>query len=778
MAGFGRYKKQFSVGNILDNVSEADKLKEPYLKGNVDYCLAQLVYDKFQIRDAYNMYFGERDYAEYQHLSDNYGLGTSTKIPHLRLMGTKIDYMVGKAMQNTFDYYVTCANAEAINLKMTEKRNNILGKLEEEINQRLSLINQSKPEEAEKKLTSQFLEKLKLEYNDSWQSSFETAAQDAVTRLIDELELQLNFSEHMKDLLIAGETFNRSFVKEIGTDPGYWRCDPRDTYFEPNPDSDWVEDCKRITYRRQMHPTQVIHELGHLMTDQDKNDVAEALRGYYVNKYSTESTFTENFEGEDVPLSSPDGKYQADLIDVYHCEWIASNPVEDSTDTVDNVESKDKNIRNKRERKDRYEGTYIDVGTGIYVGLGRSKYMERSKSKPLDCKLTYNGVILKKDRVGNRHLTSGNTLFRQPYSFILATKDISDMYDIVHMQSIQLFSVARPGGVYVPIESLPEYFGKDTTERLMKVAGFQKAFSVLPISLSQEGNTVGEAGSIPFNNYGSYPSNVDSGLFQAYQAFLAFLNTSADNMLGLNPRMKGEMEERDGKATTLNAVQQGELFTKQIFRIHSAFIRKTLTKIINQTRISYKDGFIGSIVLGNKSKIFSIDPHTHSMSDYNVYISDDIEEKQEQAKVDGLLQTAIQSQLVDFKTAFETLTSRSISGKKAAIMKAQIEKEESAITQVEELNQQMEELNKKNEDLEKKIKQLDEDKLSIDKGELEVEKKKVEGELKIKQLQLELEERKMNLNAEIKKSETELHYKTELAQLADSNKKNDKIKDK
>lgn len=778
MTDFRKYKRRFSITDILDNVPEKEKLKEPYLKGNVDYCLAQLVYDKYEIRDAYNMYFGQRDYAEYQHLADNYGIGTPTKIPHMRLMGTKIDYMVGKAMQNTFDYYVTCANAEAIDMKMVEKRNNILDQIKKELNSKLQLLSSGKGEEAKNRLSEQFLKKLELEYNESWQASFEIAAQDAVTRLIDELELQLRFAEHMKDLLIAGQTFNRTYIKEIGVDPEYWICDPRDFYYEPNPDSEWIEDCRRVVYRRQMHPTQVIHELGHLMTDDDKEQVAEAIRGYFVNKYSIETVFSETYDGEDVPLSVPSPKYQADIIDVYHCEWIATNPVDSDTETLNNVEFKGKNIKSKRERKDRYEGVYIDVGTGIYVGLGKSKNIERSKSNPYDCKLTYNGVTLKKDKVGTRYSTSGNILHKQPYSFILATRDLSEMYDIVHMQSIQLFSVARPGGVFVPIETLPEYFGKDAAERLMKVAGFQKGFSILPISLSQEGNTIGEPGSIPFNNYGSYPSNVDAGLFQAYQAFLAFLNTSADNMLGLNPRMKGEMEERDGKATTMNAVQQGELFTKQIFRIHSAFIRKTLTKLLNQTRIAYKEGFMGSIVLGNKSKIFTIDPHIHSLSDYNIYISDDIEEKQEQLKVDGLLQTAIQSQIVDFKTAFDVLTSRSITGKKSAVQKAMLQKETSAVAQLEELSKQLEELTTQNEELSKELEKVNKEHNQQTKEKFELEKEKIKKELEIKEKELALEQEKLKVNSDIKKEEIEQHYKAEIIQLADSNERNNKIKDK
>lgn len=775
---FSSNKRNFNVKNILDNVPEKDKLEEPYLKGNIDYCLSQLVYDKYKIRDAYNMYFGERDYAEYQHLSDNYGIGTPTKIPHMRLMGSKVDYMVGKAMQNTFDYYVTCSNSEAINYKMAEKRNNILNKIKSELHLRKLLIDEGKFKESEKKLTTQFLDKLRLEYNESWQASFEQSAQDVVTRLIDELELQLNFAEHLKDLLIAGQTFNRTFVREIGDDPSYWRCDPRDLYYEPNPDSDWIQDSRRIVYRRQMHPTQVIHELGHLMTEEDKEAVAEAIRGYFVSRYSIEAVFAETSYGENIPINTHSPKYQADLIDVYHVEWIATNPVQGDTDAVNNVEFKGKNIKNKRHRKDRYEGTYIDVGTGIYIGMGKSKYIERSNSNPYDCKLTYNGVLLKKDKVGVRYSTTGNTIYQDPYSFILSTKDLSDMYDIVHMQSIQLFSVARPGGVFIPIETLPEYFGKDATERLMKVAGFQKSFSVLPISLSQEGNTIGEPGSVPFNNYGSYPSNVDSGLFQAYQAFLAFLNNSADSMLGLNPRMKGEMEERDGKATTLNAVQQGELFTKQLFRVHSAFIRKTLTQLVNQTKICYKDGFLGAVVLGNKSRVFSLDPLTHSIADYNIYISDDVEEKQEQVKVDALLQTAIQSQIIDFKTAFDTLTSRSISGKKAAFTKAIVEKENSALSQLEELNTQLQDLQKQNEDLTKKLEQADVNKLELDKQELQLEKQKVEGELKIKENQLKLDQQKLEETTQLRKEEIDKHYKAEMAQMFDSNKKNDKVKDK
>lgn len=770
---------QFSyrIEQLLDTVPETKKLELDYLKGNVDQAIADLVYYKEQTYTAYDSYYGRRDYKEYQHLADNYGVGSPVDIPKMRLMGSRIDYLVGKSMQNKFDYYVTCTNTEAIDLKNNEKRVKILNKLQDRLklhNQQIkSLLDKDKEGKTAPVFTDGFLKEIKEEFGEGWQASFEIAAQDALVRLVRELSLMEKSKDHFKDALISGGEYNRIFVEEIGRDPAYWVCDPRNLFYEPNPSSPWIKDCRRVVYRQFVHPTQVLNKYGHLMSKDDREKVARAISGYYNSSNAREHVHFENRRGEEVALSSYP-YYHNDLLEVYHVEWVATNLVDGTTDTVDHVESKGfKNIKTKgkRLRMDRYEGYKIEQLGSVYFGLGKSRYIERSNTDPNKCTLTYNGRLIKDPRIETRYYEDRTDLSVEPFSFVTATKDISDLYDITYMQLNQLLASVRPGGTYEVMEHIPNWMGKTPEERLMKSAGYEKAWSKKIVSLSQEGTMPGEPGSIPFNNYGSYPSNVEGSLIQAYLEYLNILEQQADRMLGLNPRMRGEMEQRDGKATTMNAIQQGDLFTKELFRMHSSFMEDSLTRLLNATRICYQDGFVGSIVIGKREKQFLIDPLTHSIADYNVYVSDDIEEKEQQQKADELITLAIQNQVADLKLAFDTLSSRSISQKKQAVNEAYKRKEESAEQQLMQLQQQLEELQKQHEKLQKDYDRASQKADEVKMRELEIKERDVNSEIEERKAEVEMERQKIKDKKEVDK----MKIQAEIAQLSDNNKNNDEI---
>lgn len=755
------------IHSIIDSVPEKEKLEIDYLKNNIDTAIADLVYDKMEEQKAYRIYFGERDQIEFQHLTDNYGMGNPTKIPSMRLMGSRIDYMVGKAMQNKLDYFVTCSNREALDLKMEEKRKLVLDEIQSQIQFFIGKVSEGQKEAVSEK----FLKKLKQTYNDSWQASFEISTQLLLKRLIEDIDLVYKSKDLIKDYLVSGQMYWRNFVEELGRDPVFWICDPRDFFYEPNANSPWISDCRRVVYRTYVQPTEILTKHGHLMSEEDREAIAIAISTHFVErKHHVETVFYTNEQGEEIALTNGSyPQYSSEFIELYHVEWISVNPEKANLSSLDHVESKLKNIKGTtRLRKDRYEGWRANIGSGIYFGMGKSKFVNRSVNNPYECKLTYDGIVMRKQSSLDKNRSFFNF---KPYSFILNTKDISDTYDITHYHLNNLMAAVRPGGTYEVLEHIPKVFGKSPTERILKSTGYEKTLGKRIISLAQEGSMPGEPGSVPFSNYGAYPSNVDGSLIEAFVFYIQNLEQQADRMLGLNDRMKGEMEERDGKAVTMNAVQQGELFTKEIFRTHGVALKRVLTNLANLSRISYKDGYIGAVVLGTEHKQFTIDGHTHSLADYNIYITDSADEKEDMMNANQLIMTAIQSQVVGFKQAFDMLLSRSISQKKQELSKAIAEQEESATGQLEQLTKQLEELNKQNEALNKRLESLKVDKMELEKMKVQTEVSKTKHDMKIDKEELELKEKTIRAKKEI----DELKIKAEIMQMTDNNPYNDKL---
>jgi len=771
----------FLIEDIIDTVPENEKKEIKYLKGNVDHAISSLVYDKIRERVAYNTYWGKRDETELQHLSDNYGVGVPIAIPNMRLMAGRINRLIGKALQNNLDYHVTCSNSTAIDIKMQQKRNLIISELETEVNKvaeenKKLLVNrkdaEGKPLPIRDVLSDKFLKKIRQKYGESWQADFEISIEKFLKHITDRKELSQKNSEWFRDLCVTGQEFTRIYVKEEGKLPDIWRVDPENFFYESNHESPWIEDCRRVVYRRYMSPTAILNELGPLMTKEDHKKVARAITSYYNSVYQREVLFQVDQFGENRAITNSP-RYVADLIEVFHVEWVATNYEDRPVEALNLVESKTANIKSKkRQRKDRYEGYKIEIAGGIYCGMGKSKHILRTQDDPSDCKLTYNGYVYGRHRARGTFDSAYRTVHDEPFSMVLATKDIQDLYDITHFHLNNLYAMARPGGTITVLEHIPKEFGDTPEERIIKNAAYEKTLSQKVISLSQQGSIPGEAGSIPFNNYGQYSTNLDGQLLQAFISYIGVLESQADKMLGLNPQMMGEVEERSGKGVTTQAIQQAELITKEMFRVHSLFLRKILTSLANLARIAFPNGYYSSIVLGEDHQIFHLD-QTSSMADYDVFVTDDHEESIEISKVDDLAMSAISSGATSMRAAFDVILARSVAGKKRAVLRAEEDTQEDARQQVEQLqnemetiNQNLEKMRKENENLKKKATEVE-----IKKEELTLKKQQQQFEQNKHKEEITLKKESVNNKYEIEKNE----LKAEILQMTDFNLRNDKI---
>jgi len=741
----------FTLEEIIDSVPAKEKLELTYLKGNIDKAIADLVYNKTWTRTAFNYYLGRRDDNQLAHLTDNYGVGVPTQIPNMRLMGKRINALIGMMMQNNIDYYITASNSEAISLKAKEKREKILTEIQKQVE---STMQKGKKDP----ISESFLERLKLKYGETYKADFEVSAHDYLEYYKDKFELRDFSRRASENLAVTGEIYWRTYVKEEGTDPVTILCDPRDFFYEMNPNSIWIEDCRRVVHRRYLNPQQILSEYGHLLDEHDFDRVSRAITSYYNERYQREVLYTEGKYGERIAVGDVP-RYQADLVEVYHVEWIATDDIEGNTEVVDLVESKVKNVKKKNRRRiqNRYEGVRIELGGGIYVGLGKSKFIVRSIQKPYECKLTYNGVVYK-----------GNISYLEtPFSLVMSTKDLADMFDIAHFHLNNLLATARPGGTIVPLEYIPREFGDTPEERLLKFTGYLKTLSYMPISLSQEGNE----GEYAFNNFGSYAPNLEGPLIQAMREYIMLLEEQADRIIGLNPQMMGEIEERSGKGTTLQAIKQGELVVKELLFLHMQAIKKVLTGVVNASRMSYKNKpLLASYSIGDNYRTFSIGADNYSLCDFNVQIVDDSEELTMNMKADELVNMAIQNQTVRFKEAFELITAKSLQRKRQIIVRAQESEYTQLVQQLEQMQKQMQELEKQNEELTKKAGQLQQLDTQLKQKELELKERKIKSDedLKIKELEIKKED-KQN-----KKEIDDQKIQVEKAQLFDNNKRNDK----
>lgn len=752
------YKYSLDPNVIGDHVSENDKLKDEYLIGNIKKAVFDLVHNKDTEETARDFFNGIRDDREFSYLVENYGVGNPVEVPFIPLMNKRINALIGKQLQNDLDYKVLCENPTALDTKMKEKRAAVLNELIKFYNSQIQKVTQAStylPEEepeqggpqeqqGSKKINSLMQKKLKdlkEKYNESWQTDWEIAAQHFINYIIRRKELKKKFNKAFEDLCITGIQAVRTYIKEIGKDPEIKVCSPENLFFSIDSDIDWIEDCRRIVYREYLTKSEILNRFGHFLEKEDRDLISKEISDYYT-PYSKERehvTFYDEEEQREIELSRGSRDFYEDKIEVFHVEWIATNPVKDnSLKNTSRVERSTKNIKfNKRLRQDRYEGYMINIKGGIFFNYGKSSDVVRSIDDPYTCKLSYNGLVY---RAKNN----------KPFSLIMATKELQDLYDLTHFKINNLIQSARPGGTFTVFEHLPTFLGDSPEERLMKTMAYEKTMSTKLISISQEGNEPGSPYS--FNNYGNYPSNVDGQTLQALQAYLEILESKADNILGMSRQALGEMEERDGKGTTMMAIQQSELITKQYFYLSNIFIAKTLSNLTNLSKIAYQEGFKGSYIMGENHKMFSIDHPNYELADFNVHIVfDSMRDNLNMQKSQELVNMAVQNQMVPFKDAFYLLTSSSVAEQRRIIKRFTGDQEDQG--SIEQMQQQLEEASKQMEEMQKELekaqKELQNEKDSKKKAELENDKKELE--LKKEELEMKKDEKERKLQLEMQK---------------------------
>lgn len=742
---------------LYDNVSEQEKLTKEYLVSNIDKHISELFYtDRTFEKKCLDFAQGVRNAEDLSYLTDNYGVSNPLDVPFVPILRKRINHLVNKHLQNNLDYLVTCQNKEGIDYKMQSKKYAILNDISKKITQ-IAEYNK-KMLELNKDLKDynieEIINELKAKYGDEWQSDIEIAAYDYSQYYIDRYDLKHKINEAFYHFIVTGQPYYRCYIRELGKDPVFEVIPSEELFVDRYDKEEWIKDHKRVVRCQYMTSQEIINRFGHYFNEDEKKQIQKMLFSR-TNHYNKTPHLVRDSDG--FIFYNPEQTNELQLIRVFHVEWISNNPVENDNEELLLVDSMMNNIQKVRMREDRYEGYKIEIGNGLYFGCGKSKYVNRSLSDPYSCGLSYNGF-----RYRYR-----NGL---PYSIVWASRDIQNMYDIIYFQLNTLYTSIMPGGPITVLETIPNEYGDTPEERFTKSIGYRKLGYGQLVSLSQEGYEQ-IAG---FNQWGAnVPSNVDGNLLQALQTQLELLEQQLDNLMGITRQSLGELEERDGKGTTAMAITQSEIVNKHLYYLISMFTKKALTDIVNLARITHSSGFVGSYVLGNSQKIFTIDPETFVLADYNIHFSDDLEDIEKLKLSNEMIMSALSNQTLDLKKSFDVLMEKSISMKKRIIDRIGKEQQEANNKAVQEMSQQLEEMSKQLEQLQKENEKL---KQTADKLK--------EKEIMLKEQQMlinkEIEEKKIQVEENIwldRKRLKEEELKKEVLQIVDNNPYNNKIKD-
>lgn len=742
-------------------LSEEDKLSEEYLKTNANSIITQLVtQEKRELILAYNMYNLKRDKREFAWLTENYGVGNPKDVPFYPLIKTQIQYLIGKFLENDIPYQPTCNNKEALDYIEQTKKNELVKKVLDSINNYNAslLIGKKESEELLQKQISQTQSYFKTHYK----TDLEMYAYDTIEYYKQAKDLKDIEKTLVEDLLIAGASYWRTYIKEIGTDPVVKRIDPRYFYYNKPAGEKWVKHSDKCVYIERLTKQQVLQEYGHLMSDEDVETLCGQVSYSTLNRTNN---ITYNHNLRNYPLSSQNGYFISNVtlreeVDVFHVEWISANPVEitdpediQDLERVETGENRDNYEVMTRYRMDRYE--VVRIGSNIFPMMGKSKYVVRNNQEPYKCTLSYDGFC-------NEELDG------KPISLILSTKDMQDDYDLLNYVRNTIYPKIEPGGMFLNMPQIPNEIDGDFYKRIEKWIGIKKDGGLALVNTAQEGAELSGG-----QTFGGYDSNLKGDLLQAIDYAINELEERSRKITGVPRQAEGEVEQQDLVGNTQAAIKQGMIVNKPLFHQINLMNKHLLTQIVNTCRIAWTKGKHASYILGEYGqKVFSIDYDKFNLADFNIFISDTGEEQKSLELIKQMANQALASQLIDLYTALDITLTKNLSEAKKKLDEKLNSKENQ---QVSELSQQLQQAQSQIEELSKELEKTKKIASSIDKDKFDLDKEYKEKDYQLKLMEIN------NKKAEVSKKNELIEERTKLEQLQvldTVNKKDDKVANK
>ena len=734
----------------MNSKSEIEKIKK---------CINDLVYDKVQLRKAYNYYHCKRDAEQFRALEENYGIGTPTSVSFTPLIKKHIDVLVGEYLELDPDLQISCKDENTINDIIRDKQLKINSEVFSYFKNHLENAIMSALVEDKEAVQDPFfnkeIEKIKKNVDKSYVSEYEIAAQNILNFVKNsrDIDLKNKMRELFTDLLVSGLCYYRVKPSGSGNSLELEILNPIDTFIERNRNSFYLNRSPRAVVRKWMTKEQVLIEYGEELSQDAKSKLNDAVgesnsgRHYIQTRHTVMSVYhsenvvkqstgilggmeatpmypyTENFESYS---SKP-------LIEVYECEWIE----------VD-----------KNNTAIRHEG--VKIGNEIYICRGESKNVVRSITDPKDCTLSINGMFFM-DKNGS------------PFSMILSTMDLQDRYDLLLYYRDNLIATSGTVGDWVDMAHLPEVLGEEFTERFSKWQAYKKN-GVAWFDSSQEG-----AGMLN-TTFNGFDDTIKADSIQAIQIAIESVEMQASSITGVFAEKLGGIQQRDAVSNVKVGIRQSTLLTKQYFSAMDLMYKEVNYDLLNLAKIVYKKGISGTLILGNRlAKMFTVLPEYYTMTDFDIHIQDSTEILQVKETMRGASIELIKSGQADPSMIIHIASAKNITDLKNYIEDAVATKKEEnnvigqlqqsleqAQQQLKQLENQAKELAAQNQKLQKEIENNNKIKLEIDQRRLLNEEQERKDKKDYNDKQIEVKEKQL---------------KVEWAQINDGNPYSDKIHD-
>lgn len=740
----------YYTGQAFDSLTEKQKENDDVLINEINNIIGELVYDKDHLRKAYNYYNGVYDEDQFKFLEDQYGIGTPTNLEFIPLVRSHIDALIGEHLMNEPQPAITCKDPETLSQINKDKQLRIY---EEEVHRIKSQLNDTLfsflggADSSENTASEKVLQKLREDAERDFISDFEIAAFYVLKHIIQSksVDLKQKLKLLFIDLLTVGQCYYTVKLGRKGETPKINIENPFDVFILKDESENKVNKSVRSVVRRWKTKQQIMVDYGRWL----KEEHIDILDHMFNTGNTSDVYYVRNCSGGimanvGITLTNTntnrDSQYKNTyMIPVYEVEWLSPNKFKNKNNETDY-------------RMDRYEG--VRIGESMYVNMGKSENVVRSIENPLDCKLSLNGITF--DDRSDR-----------PYSLMTITAPLQDKYNLLHFYRDVLIASSGTKGVFLDVSQLPSFLGTNETERIAKWNTYRKGGTAL-INSAEEGRQ-----QAPNTVYTDFDDTVPGQAIEAIQFAIQATAETVSNITGVfRERLAGGIEQRDAVTNIKVGIKQSAIVTKQYHQLMDSITNDLLIDAVNMCKISYDEGMVGSVVLGNKlQKIFTIDPKKFSFTDYDIHIPESGQYAENMETIKAMAMSLVESNAVDVDVVLELITSESLTQAKENVQKS-VEKKLKQNDQIEQASQTIQQLESQLKQIQSELQNASNENEQL-KGRADaLKQRELELDYEINKEKNRITEQNNKGKLEIEKERTEL----EKLQLLDNNPYNNKIK--
>lgn len=615
-----------------------------------------------QKRRNYNLFNNKIDRADFDYVLNPFNLSKEA-IKEFQFPATLQPYdivsnyfqlLMGEEMKRPFNPLIVAINEDAISEKQKQKKDIILGELEQLLTD--AVQNQQQPEP----------EQLKKYKNYSPKAMRESIAEKLLNHFCRKEHLPEMWNNHFKDVLLAGEEI--ADIAQVGDEPRARRVNPMEIYFLLLNNSDKVDDAERIYERNRLTVSEIIDEFYEFLTPDQIDDLESYSQGNTTNY--TYGPFLFNIaEVESIYTFEDD--YGERGIPVHRVRWNSKKKVGSfhflDENGVEQEQLVDETFKvNKQDKSQWIEWFWINeywegtrIGQDMYLNIRPRKQQFRSIDNLSKNKSGYVGTVYSCTNSQSVSLMDRLVPWIYLYLIIWYRTELAMAKNIGRLGLIDIS--------LIPDDMEPE-----------KWMYYAQAMGFGFINPYNESNKIKGITGANMSTQNKELDLSQAAYIKNHIDLLTFIEQKIQDTSGITRQRLGEISSSELVGNTERAVTQSSHITEPYFTPHEYFklrVCETLIEVAKDCLESRKKNF-QYITDDVDTILFEVDGDDFNNADYGVFVSNITRDQQTLETLKQLLQAALQNDKVELSQVVDVLNTNSISDIKRKLVDAEEDRQE------------------------------------------------------------------------------------------------------